>query len=83
MVPWGFSLYPERWEGDTSIRLEARVPHSPSSRGTPGFEPGLGVFFSYHQGIGNMPIGPWQVGTGEIICDESLHGLLKSFRRAA
>lgn len=30
-----------------------------------------------HQGIGNVPIGPWQVGTG------TLHGLLKSFRRAA
>jgi putative transposase len=36
-----------------------------------------------HQGIGNVPIGPWAVGSGEIICDESLHGLLKSFRRAA
>jgi putative transposase len=36
-----------------------------------------------HQGIGNVPIGPWQVGTGTIVCDESLHGLLKSFRRAA
>ncbi len=36
-----------------------------------------------HQGIGNVPIGPWHVGTGEIVCDESLHGLLKSFRRAA
>ncbi len=23
------------------------------------------------------------VGSGEIVCDESLHGLLKSFRRAA
>lgn len=30
-----------------------------------------------------MPIGPWQIGTGVIVCDESLHGLLKSFRRAA
>ena len=36
-----------------------------------------------HQGIHNGPIGPWTVGTGEIVCDESLHGLLKSFRRAA
>jgi len=36
-----------------------------------------------HQGIGNVPVGPWTVGTGEIVCDESLHGLLKSFRRAA
>jgi hypothetical protein len=36
-----------------------------------------------HQGIGNVPIGPWTVGSGEIVCDESLHGLLKSFRRAA
>ena len=36
-----------------------------------------------HQRINNVPIGPWTVGTGEIVCDESLHGLLKSFRRAA
>ncbi len=36
-----------------------------------------------HQGIGNVPICHWQTGTGEIVCDESLHGLLKSFRRAA
>ena len=36
-----------------------------------------------HQGIGNVPIGTWTVGTGEIVCDESLGGLLKSFRRAA
>ena len=36
-----------------------------------------------HQGIGNVPIGSWEVGTGELVCDESLHGLLKSFRRAA
>ena len=36
-----------------------------------------------HQGIGNVPIGTWEAGTGELICDESLHGLLKSFRRAA
>ena len=36
-----------------------------------------------HQGIGNVPIGPWTVSTGEIVCDESLHGLLHSFRRAA
>ena len=36
-----------------------------------------------HQGVGNVPIGLWQVGTGKIVCDESLHGLLKSFRRAA
>ncbi len=36
-----------------------------------------------HQGLDNVPIGPWQVGSGEIVCDESMHGLLKSFRRAA
>jgi putative transposase len=36
-----------------------------------------------HQGIGNRPISPQQIGTGAIVCDESLHGLLKSFRRAA
>ena len=36
-----------------------------------------------HQGIDNAPVGQWTVGTGEIVCDESLHGLLKSFRRAA
>jgi putative transposase len=36
-----------------------------------------------HQGLGNRTIGPWQVGQGEILCDERLGGLLKSFRRAA
>ncbi|MEK7413522.1 MAG: integrase core domain-containing protein, partial [Planctomycetota bacterium] len=36
-----------------------------------------------HQGIGNVPVGPWRAGTGDIVCDESLNGLLKSFRRAA
>ena len=36
-----------------------------------------------HQGIGNVPVGPWQIGAGEIVCDESLHGLLQSYRRAA
>jgi len=36
-----------------------------------------------HQGIGNVTVGPWQTGTGEIVCDQSLHGLLTSFRRAA
>jgi len=36
-----------------------------------------------HQGIGNVPISEWSIGTGEIVCDDSLHGLLKSFRRAA
>ncbi|TVR43381.1 MAG: hypothetical protein EA402_09800 [Planctomycetota bacterium] len=37
-----------------------------------------------HQGIGNITIGPWQAkAEGEIVCDESLGGLLKSFRRAA
>jgi putative transposase len=36
-----------------------------------------------HQGIGNVPIGDLEIGNGEIVCDESLHGLLKSFRRAA
>ncbi len=36
-----------------------------------------------HQGIGNVPVGPWKAGTGEIVCDESLNGLLKSFRRVA
>jgi putative transposase len=36
-----------------------------------------------HQGIGNVPIGPWQIGSGEIVCAESMHGLLKSFHRAA
>jgi transposase InsO family protein len=36
-----------------------------------------------HQGIGNVPIGPWTVGTGKIVCDTSLNGLLTSFRRAA
>jgi len=37
-----------------------------------------------HQGIGNVPIGPWTSTTaGELVCDEHLDGLLKSFRRAA
>jgi transposase InsO family protein len=37
-----------------------------------------------HQGIGNIPIGAWEAKTtGEIVCDTQLHGLLKSFRRAA
>jgi putative transposase len=36
-----------------------------------------------HQGIGNVPVGPWTVGTGEIVCDESLNGLLTSYRCAA
>lgn len=36
-----------------------------------------------HQGIGNVTVGPWAVGTGDIVCDESLGGLFKSFRRAA
>jgi hypothetical protein len=37
-----------------------------------------------HQGIGNIPIGPWEARTtGNIVCDTQLHGLLKSFRRAA
>ena len=36
-----------------------------------------------HQGVKNVPIGPWKVGGGDIVCDESVHGLLKSFRRAA
>jgi len=36
-----------------------------------------------HQGIGNVPVGPWKAETGEIVCDESLNGLLKSFRRVA
>jgi putative transposase len=37
-----------------------------------------------HQGIGNVTIGPWSTSTsGEIVCDERLGGLLKSFRRAA
>lgn len=36
-----------------------------------------------HQGIGNVPVSPWVPGTGEIICDTQMHGLLKSFRRAA
>ncbi len=36
-----------------------------------------------HQGIGNVTIGPWQIGTGEIVCNQSLHGMLTSFRRAA
>ncbi len=37
-----------------------------------------------HQGIGNVPIGPWQTrAEGEIVCDERLGGVLKSYRRAA
>jgi len=37
-----------------------------------------------HQGIGNVPIGPWTATTtGALICDEHLDGLLKSFRRVA
>lgn len=28
--------------------------------------------------LGNVPIGPWQIGTGEIVCDEPLHGVLKT-----
>jgi putative transposase len=36
-----------------------------------------------HQGIGNVPIEPWKVGTGEIVCDHHLNGLLTSFCRAA
>ena len=37
-----------------------------------------------HQGIGNVTIGPWEARTtGDIVCDTQLHGLLKSFRRAA
>jgi len=36
-----------------------------------------------HQGIGNVTVGPWTVGTGEIVCDQRLDGLLTSFRRAA
>jgi transposase InsO family protein len=37
-----------------------------------------------HQGIDNVTIGPWEARTeGEIVCDTQLHGLLKSFRRAA
>jgi len=37
-----------------------------------------------HQGIGNVTIGPWETkAEGEIVCDERLGGLLKSFRRAA
>ena len=36
-----------------------------------------------HQGLGNVTIGPWHVGQGQMVCDKSRHGLLKSFRRAA
>ena len=36
-----------------------------------------------HQGIGNVPIADWRAGGGDIVCDERLDGLLKSFRRAA
>jgi transposase InsO family protein len=36
-----------------------------------------------HQGIGNVPVGPWlATNVGEVVCDERLGGLLKSFRRA-
>ena len=27
-----------------------------------------------HQVIDNALVGPWTVGTGKIVCDESLHG---------
>jgi len=30
-----------------------------------------------------VPVGPWKVGTGKIVCDESLNGLFKFFRRVA
>ncbi len=37
-----------------------------------------------HQGIGNRPVGPWESkAEGRIVCDQRLHGLLTSFRRAA
>jgi transposase InsO family protein len=36
-----------------------------------------------HQGIGNVPVGEWNVGAGEIVCEQRLDGLLTSFRRAA
>ena len=36
-----------------------------------------------HQGIGNNIIQPPPVGKGEIVCQERLGGLLKSYRRAA
>jgi putative transposase len=36
-----------------------------------------------HQGIGNIPIGPWACGTSKLVCDRHLDGLLTSFRRAA
>ena len=38
-----------------------------------------------HQGIGNIPIGPWDADDSEaaIVCDEHLNGVLKSFRRVA
>jgi len=37
-----------------------------------------------HQGVGNVPLGPWEPTTeGQIVCDQRLGGILKSFRRAA
>jgi len=37
-----------------------------------------------HQGLGNVVIGPWESQSeGEVVCDQRLNGLLKSFRRAA
>ena len=36
-----------------------------------------------HQGIGNEIIEPRPQGEGEIVCQERLGGLLKSYRRAA
>jgi transposase InsO family protein len=36
-----------------------------------------------HQGLDNATIEPWMVGSGPIVCDTSLHGMLTSFRRAA
>lgn len=37
-----------------------------------------------HQGLGNIPVGPWQAAKdGEIVYDQHLDGLLTSFRRAA
>lgn len=35
-----------------------------------------------HQGLGNELIEPTQDGTGEILCDHRLGGLLKYYRRA-
>jgi len=43
----------------------------------PGFQ--LWLLNAYR----NVAVGPWQIATGEIVCDQSLHGLLNSFRRAA